>query len=47
MSNSDGGRMLDELGFRDDLMLCAEIDRHDVVPVMVDRAITLDDPSGG
>ncbi|MCH7563953.1 MAG: 2-phosphosulfolactate phosphatase [Gemmatimonadetes bacterium] len=47
LSNTDGGRMLDELGFRDDLILCAEIDRHDVVPVMVDRAITLDDPSGG
>lgn len=47
LSNTDGGRMLDELGFRDDLMLCAEIDRHDVVPVMIERAIMLDDPSGG
>lgn len=47
LSNTDGGRMLDELGFGDDIMLCAEIDRHDVVPVMIDRAIMLADPSGG
>lgn len=47
LSNTDGGRMLDELGFRDDLMLCAEIDRHHVVPVMSGRAIMLDHPSGG
>ncbi len=39
--------VLDELGFGDDLVLCAEIDRHDVVPVMIERAIMLDDPSGG
>ena len=47
LSNTDGGRMLGELGFGDDLVLCAEIDRHDVVPVMVDRAITLNSPPGG
>ncbi|GMR14388.1 MAG: 2-phosphosulfolactate phosphatase family protein [Gemmatimonadota bacterium] len=47
LSNTDGGRMLDELGFAEDLVLCSEIDRHDVVPVMIDRSIVLDDPSGG
>ena len=44
--NTDGGRVLDELGFAADLVLCAEVDRHDLVPVMEDRAITLGETAG-
>ena len=47
LSTTDSGRMLHELGFDDDLVLCGEVDRHDLVPTMVDRSIALDHQSGG
>ena len=36
-----GGRVLAEIGLADDLEICGEVDRHSVVPVMHDQAITL------
>ena len=36
-----GGRALIEIGLGDDLDVCAEVDRHDVVAEMRDRAIIL------
>jgi 2-phosphosulfolactate phosphatase len=35
------GQRLREIGFREDLEVCAEIDRHSVVPEMDDRVIRL------
>jgi len=39
-----GGRVLAEIGLACDLEICGEVDRHDIVPMMHDQAITL---SGG
>jgi len=36
-----GGQALVEIGLGDDLDICAEVDRHDVVAEMRDQAITL------
>lgn len=38
-AESDHGRALAEAGFGDDLVACADIDAHPVVPVYVDRQI--------
>jgi 2-phosphosulfolactate phosphatase len=35
-----GGRALMEIGLGDDLDICSELDRHDIVAEMRDRAIT-------
>jgi len=36
-----GGRVLAEIGLAGDLEICGEVDRHDIVPMMHDQAITL------
>jgi 2-phosphosulfolactate phosphatase len=41
LDGTAAGRALAEVGLADDLDLCGEVDRHDVVPVMLDQAITL------
>ena len=41
LASTSSGRHLIDIGLRDDLEVCAEIDRHDVVPVMDDRVIQL------
>ena len=38
---TDGGRALAEIGLGDDLDICAEVDRHDVVAEMRDQVIVL------
>ena len=35
------GRALADIGLAGDLELCGEVDRHDIVPMMRDQAITL------
>ncbi|MEQ9398564.1 MAG: 2-phosphosulfolactate phosphatase [Longimicrobiales bacterium] len=40
LAGTEAGRLLAAVGLAQDLALCAEIDRHDVVPVMVDQALT-------
>jgi 2-phosphosulfolactate phosphatase len=40
LGETAGGRALIEIGLGDDLGICAEIDRHDLVAVMADQAIT-------
>lgn len=39
------GRQIEEAGLGDDLRVCAELDRHDVVPVLHDRQITIAAPA--
>ena len=41
LASTSAGRHLIEIGFREDLDVCAEIDRHFVVPEMDDRVIQL------
>ena len=41
LASTSTGRHLIEIGLRDDLEVCAEIDRHCVVPEMDDRVIQL------
>lgn len=41
LEGTDAGRALIEIGMTPDLPLCAEVDRHDVVPRMRDRMIRL------
>lgn len=41
LHGTDAGRMLVDLGLEADLELCAELDRHPVVPMMRDRQIVL------
>ncbi|MDZ7780308.1 MAG: 2-phosphosulfolactate phosphatase [Gemmatimonadota bacterium] len=41
LSETTAGRALVEIGLGDDLDLCAEVDRHAIVPEMQDKAITL------
>ena len=36
---TDGGRALEEIGLGDDLDICAEIDRHDIVAELRNQAI--------
>lgn len=42
LAGTEAGRALAEIGLEEDLELCARVDRHDVVPHLVDQAITLD-----
>ena len=35
------GRLLADVGLADDLNVCADVDRHDIVPVMQDQTITI------
>lgn len=39
-----GGRGILEAGLRDDLPFCAQVDLHDVVPILHERSITLNQP---
>jgi len=41
LASTSTGRHLIEIGLREDLKICAEIDRHSVVPEMDDRVIKL------
>ena len=41
LASTSTGRRLMEMGLREDLEVCAEIDRHSVVPEMDDRVIQL------
>ena len=36
-----GGRALADIGLAEDLEICGEVDRHDIVPMMHNQAITL------
>jgi 2-phosphosulfolactate phosphatase len=40
LGETEGGRALIQIGLGDDLEICAEVDRHDLVAVMADQAIT-------
>lgn len=42
LASTAGGRTLSEIGLGDDLALCAQMDRHQSVPRLVDQALTLD-----
>ncbi len=44
LASTSSGKHLIAIGHRDDLEVCAEIDRHAVVPVMDDRVIQLYSP---
>lgn len=41
LASTSAGQQLIEIGFREDLDICAEVDRHSVVPEMYDRVIQL------
>jgi 2-phosphosulfolactate phosphatase len=41
LMQTTGGRALIEIGLGDDLDICADVDRHDIVAEMRDQAITL------
>jgi 2-phosphosulfolactate phosphatase len=41
LAETEGGRALVAIGLSEDLELCAEVDRHDIVPEMRDQSITL------
>ena len=41
LASTSTGQHLIEIGLREDLKICAEIDRHSVVPEMDDRVIQL------
>lgn len=41
LGETEGGQALVDIGLGDDLDLCAEVDRHDVVAEMLDQAIVL------
>ena len=47
LASTSTGQRLSEIELREDLELCAEIDRHSVVPEMDDRVIRLPSPDGG
>ncbi len=47
LASTCSGRHLVEIGLREDLDICAEIDRHSVVPVMDDRVIQLRSEDAG
>jgi 2-phosphosulfolactate phosphatase len=41
LAGTEAGRLLAEIGLLADVEVCADVDRHDVVPEMKDQAITL------
>ena len=41
LESISGGRALTDIGLADDLAICGEVDRHYIVPLMHDQAITL------
>ena len=41
LASSGAGRTLADIGLADDLAVCAHVDRHEVVPVVRDQALTL------
>ena len=41
LQSTTSGRNLMDIGLSDDLDICAQLDRHDIVPVMNDHTITL------
>lgn len=41
LASTAAGRSLEGIGLSADLELCAQVDRHDVVPRMVDQALTV------
>ncbi len=45
LAETEAGRALVEVGLENDLELCAEVDRHRIVPEMRDRVIRVDPPS--
>ena len=47
LASTSAGRHLIEIGFREDLDVCAEIDRHSVVPEMDDWVIQLPSQNAG
>ncbi len=47
LASTSTGQHLIEIGLREDLEACAEIDRHSVVPEMDDRVIQLTSPDAG
>ena len=47
LASTCSGRHLIDIGLREDLNICAEIDRHSVVPVMDDRVIQLRSEGAG
>ena len=47
LASTSTGKHLIEIGLRDDLEVCAEIDRHSVVPEMDDRVIQLRSTDAG
>ncbi len=47
LASTTAGRHLIEIGFREDLDVCAEIDRHSVVPEMDDWVIQLPSQNAG
>jgi 2-phosphosulfolactate phosphatase len=40
LSMTAGGAAVIEIGLEDDIQICADVDRHDIVVAMVDQAIT-------
>lgn len=42
LATTAAGRALAEIGMAEDLEICAQVDRHAVVPRLVDQALTLD-----
>jgi len=47
LGSTSTGKRLIEIGLREDLEICAEMDRHSVVPEMDDRVIQLRSTSAG
>ena len=47
LASTSTGQHLIEIGLREDLEVCAEIDRHSVVPEMDDRIIQLRSTDAG
>jgi len=45
LATTDGGKSLVDIGFRADLVHCAQVDRYAVVPEMEDRVIRLPEPT--
>lgn len=41
LESISGGRALTDIGLASDLDICGEVDRHDIVPMMHDQAITI------
>ncbi len=41
LEGTSGGRSIVDIGLAGDLELCGEVDRHEIVPMMHDQAITL------